>query len=93
MSTAIQSVGVLVRLLGFLRDETPGANPAHPTNYGLGFAPGVSSSLLFNAFKFGCDLCFRSKDVPGERELAKRFKVFSRQAQVMTTEKASRFAV
>jgi hypothetical protein len=30
---------------------------------------------------FGCDLCFR--DVPGERELSKRFEVFSRQAHVM----------
>jgi hypothetical protein len=33
---------------------------------------GGSSSLTVNAFKFGCDLCFR--DVPGERELSKRFE-------------------
>jgi hypothetical protein len=39
---------------------------------------GVSSSLMVNAFKFGCDLCFR--DAPGERELSKGFEVFSRRA-------------
>jgi hypothetical protein len=71
MSTSIQSVGVLVWLLGFLHDETPGANPANPTNCSLGFAQGVLSSLVFNAFKFGCDLCFRLKDVPGEMGLSK----------------------
>jgi hypothetical protein len=51
-----------------------------------------SSSLTFNAFKFGCDLCLRSKDVPGERGLSKIFEVFSRQAHVMTTGKALWFA-
>jgi hypothetical protein len=44
-------------------------NPAYPICYSLGFARGVLSSLTVNAFKFGCDLCFR--DVPGERESPK----------------------
>jgi hypothetical protein len=69
-----------------------GANPAHPTYYSLGFAGGVSSSLTFNTFKLGCDLCFRLRDVPGERGLSKRFEVFSRQAHVVITRKAPRFA-
>jgi hypothetical protein len=90
VSAAIQSVGVLVRLFGFVWDETPGANPAHPIYYSLGFTRGVSSSLTVNAFKFDCDLCFRN--VPGERGLSKRFKVFSRQAHTMIARKAPRFA-
>jgi hypothetical protein len=85
VSAGIQSVGVLVGLFGFLRDETPGANPASPIYYNLGFVWGVSSSLMVNAFKFGCDLCFR--DVPRERELSKRFEVFSRQARVNDSKK------
>jgi hypothetical protein len=91
VSTAIQSVGVSVRLFGFLFDETPGANPDNPIYYSMGFAQGVSSSLTVNAFRFGCDWCCR--DVPGERGLSKRFEVFSRQAHVMIARKAPRFAV
>jgi hypothetical protein len=86
-----QSVRVSVRLLGFLRDETPGANLTHPASYSLGFARGVSSSLTSNAFKFGYDMCFRWEDVSGERGVSKRLKVFSQQAHVVTTRKASRF--
>jgi hypothetical protein len=91
VSTTIQSVGVSVRLFGFLWDETPGANPDHPFFYSMGFARGVSSSLTVNAFRFRCDLCCR--DVPGERGLSKRFEVFSRQAHVMIARKAPRFVV
>jgi hypothetical protein len=39
---------------------------------------GVSSSLMVNALKVDCDLCFRN--VPSERELSKSFEVFSRNA-------------
>jgi hypothetical protein len=55
----IQGVRVLVRLFGFLHDETPETNLAHPVSLGLGFAWGVSSSLTSNNFKFECDPCSR----------------------------------
>jgi hypothetical protein len=40
ISPVIQSVRVSVRSLGFLSDETPGANLTHPASHGLGFARG-----------------------------------------------------
>jgi hypothetical protein len=51
----IQGVGVSVRLIDFLHDETPGVNLIHPGNLGLRFARGVSSSLSPNDFKFECE--------------------------------------
>jgi hypothetical protein len=87
-----QGVRVSVRLFGFPHDKTPETNLAHPVSRSLGFAWGVSSSLTSNDFKFECDPCFRWRKVPGERGVSKRLKVFSRQAHVMTTRKAPRFA-
>jgi hypothetical protein len=54
-----QGVRVSVRLIVFFRDETPGANLAHPGSLGLGFARGVSSYLTSNDFKFECDSMFQ----------------------------------
>jgi hypothetical protein len=54
-----QGVRVSVRLIVFFRDETPGANLAHPGSLGLGFVWGVSSSLTSNDFKFECDFMFQ----------------------------------
>jgi hypothetical protein len=45
--------------LVFLGDETPEEILTHPTSYGSGFAPGVSSSLMSNARKFVFGMCFR----------------------------------
>jgi hypothetical protein len=59
ISPTVQSVRVSVSWLGFLCEETPGANLTHPTSCSLGFARGISSSLTSNAFKFGYDMCFR----------------------------------
>jgi hypothetical protein len=87
-----QSVMVSVRLFGLFYDETPETNLSHPDSLGLWFAWGVSSSLTSNDFEFECDPCFRWRKVPGERGISKRLKVFSRQAHMMTTRKASRFA-
>jgi hypothetical protein len=59
VSAAIQSVGVLVRLFGFLLDETSGANPEYLIYYSLGFAPGGGVIV---------DLCFRdSRSSPDKR--------------------------
>jgi hypothetical protein len=91
-STFISQNQDSVRLLGFPHDETPEMNLTHPVRLSLGFAWVVSSSLTSNDFKFECDLCFRWRKVPGERGVSKRLKVFSRQAHVMTTRKALRFA-
>jgi hypothetical protein len=54
-----QGVRVSIRLIVLFRDETPGVNLAHPGNFGLGFAWGVSSSLTSNDFKFECDSMFQ----------------------------------
>jgi hypothetical protein len=89
ISPAVQSIRVSGRLLSFLRDETPGANLAHPASYSLGFTRGVSSFSTSNAFEFGCDMCFRWEGVPGERGVSKILKVFSRQMHVMTTRKGT----
>jgi hypothetical protein len=59
ISPTVQSVRVSVRLLDFLRDETPRVNLTHPASYGSGFSWGVSSSLTSNAFKFGYDMCLK----------------------------------
>jgi hypothetical protein len=67
----------------FFQDETPGANLTHSMNYNLGFAWGVSSPLTSNAFVFGFEMCFRYKDMLGERGISKKSKVFTRQAHVM----------
>jgi hypothetical protein len=58
----------------------------------LGFAQGVSSPLTSNALMFAFGMCFRGKNVSGERGFSKGLKVFSRQAHVLSTRKASRFA-
>jgi hypothetical protein len=92
ISPATQGVKVSVRLLVFPHDATPGVNLTHPASHSLGFAREVSSSLTPNAFKFDYNMCFRGQEVPGERGVSKRLKVFSRQAHMMTTRKAPRFA-
>jgi hypothetical protein len=48
----VQSVRFPVWWLGFLHDETPGANLTHLTSCNMGFAWGVLSPLASNAFTF-----------------------------------------
>jgi hypothetical protein len=48
----VQCVRFLVWWLGFLHDETLGANLTHLTSCSMGFAWGVSSPLASNAFTF-----------------------------------------
>jgi hypothetical protein len=46
----VQCVRFPVWWIGFLHDETPGANLTNLTGYNMGFAWGVSSPLASNAF-------------------------------------------
>jgi hypothetical protein len=52
-------VRVSVRLFGFPHEETLEMNLTHLVGLSLGFAWGVSLSLISNDFKFECDPCFR----------------------------------
>jgi hypothetical protein len=59
MSPVVQNASAAVGRLGFFGDETPEAILTHPTSYGSGFAPGVSSPLMSSALKFVFGMCFR----------------------------------
>jgi hypothetical protein len=84
----VQGIGFMIWWLGFPHDKTLGANLTHSTSYNLGFAWGVSSPLASNAFTIGFGMCFKCKDVLGERGVSKKLRVFSRQAHVLMPGKA-----
>jgi hypothetical protein len=55
-----KALGFSIRLIVFSRDETPGANLAHPGILSRGFARRVSSYLTPNVFMFECDYLFQA---------------------------------
>jgi hypothetical protein len=54
-----KALGFSIRLIVFSRDETPGANPAHPGILSRGFARRVSSYLTPNILMFERDSMFQ----------------------------------
>jgi hypothetical protein len=72
ISLEVQGFRITIGWIVFLRDEAPGANLTHPASYNLGFTQGGSSPLMSNALKFCFGMCFRCKNVLGERRVSKK---------------------